>query len=134
MRKFIAELRRRNVVKVGTVYVVVAWALMQGADVMFPALNLPAWTVTLVAALVIVGFPVALMLAWAFELTPTGVARDTTDVDARVGTESKPDPQVLVGPTTSAMPAAVPSCSGVSRYVLAAKRKCCCLRATKEGL
>ena len=114
MRKFIAELRRRNVVKVGTVYVVVAWALMQGADVMFPALNLPAWTVTLVAALVIVGFPVALMLAWAFQLTPTGVARDKTDVDARVGTESKPDPQVLVVPTTSATPAAVPAAAAVA--------------------
>jgi adenylate cyclase len=109
MRKFIAELRRRNVVKVGTVYVVVAWALMQGADVMFPALNLPAWTVTLVAALVIAGFPVALMLAWAFQLTPSGVARDKTNVDARVGTESKSDSRALPGPRTGSTLAEVPA-------------------------
>jgi adenylate cyclase len=109
MRKFLAELRRRNVFKVATLYVVVAWALMQGADVMFPALNLPAWTVTLVAALVIVGFPVALMLAWAYELTSSGVARDRPGVDTDANTERSPTPQALEQPSTHYTPIATPA-------------------------
>ena len=76
MREFFIELRRRNVVKVATVYVVVGWGVIQAADVLFPALTLPKWTVTLVVALVIAGFPISLMLAWAFELTPSGIGRD----------------------------------------------------------
>jgi hypothetical protein len=63
MREFFSELRRRNVVKVATVYVVVGWGVIQAADVLFPALTLPNWTVTLVVALVIAGFPISLMLA-----------------------------------------------------------------------
>ena len=76
MREFFIELRRRNVVKVATVYVVVGWAVIQAADVLFPALMLPNWTITLVVALVILGFPISLMLAWAFELTPSGITLD----------------------------------------------------------
>jgi adenylate cyclase len=75
MREFIRELRRRNVVKVAVGYIVVAWLVMQAADVMFPALQLPPWSITLVAGLLIVGFPIALVLAWAFDLTPAGLAR-----------------------------------------------------------
>ena len=70
MGGFFAELRRRNVVRVALVYGVAAWALMQFADVMFPALKLPPWTVTLGAALLVLGLPIVLILAWAFELTP----------------------------------------------------------------
>lgn len=76
MRRLIAELRARNVFKVATVYLVAGWVVMQVADLMFPALGLPAWTVTLVAALMIVGFPIALVLAWAFELSPEGIRRE----------------------------------------------------------
>ena len=79
MREFLIELRRRNVVKVATVYVVVGWGVIQAADVLFPALTLPKWTVTLVVALVIAGFPISLMLAWAFELTPSGIARENRE-------------------------------------------------------
>ena len=96
MRKFITELRRRNVVKVGIVYLVVAWVVMQVADVMFPALRLPLWTVTLVAALVIIGFPIALMLAWAFELTPAGVTRDKFVADAGANTPTGLRPATAV--------------------------------------
>lgn len=70
-----AELRRRNVVKVAVAYAIVGWLLVQVAGSFFPALRLPEWTVTLVAALVILGFPVALLLSWAYELTPEGVKR-----------------------------------------------------------
>lgn len=70
-----AELRRRNVFRVGTAYVVVAWLLIEVADTIFPRLGLPDWAVTLVIALVALGFPIALVLAWAYELTPEGVKR-----------------------------------------------------------
>ncbi len=69
------ELKRRNVVKVAVAYAIVGWLLVQVADTFFPALQLPEWTVTFVAGLVILGFPLALLLSWAYELTPDGVER-----------------------------------------------------------
>lgn len=74
------ELRRRNVIRVAIAYVLVAWILLQIADVLFPALGLPEWTTRLVAGLLILGFPLASFFAWAFELTPDGLKRDK-DVD-----------------------------------------------------
>ncbi len=82
MSSLIKELRDRKVFKVAIVYVIGGWLLMQVADVMFPALGLPEWTITLVVALLIIGFPVALILAWAYEATPDGIRRDPGDVDA----------------------------------------------------
>ncbi|MFT7458133.1 MAG: TolB-like protein/class 3 adenylate cyclase/Flp pilus assembly protein TadD [Planctomycetota bacterium] len=70
---FLNELRRRNVFKVGVAYTIVAWIIIQVAAVTFPALHLPSWAITLVTVLILMGFPVALLLAWAFELTPDGV-------------------------------------------------------------
>ncbi len=67
------ELKRRNVVKVAVAYAIVGWLLVQIADTFFPALQLPEWTVTFVAGLVILGFPLALILSWAYELTPEGM-------------------------------------------------------------
>jgi TolB-like protein/Tfp pilus assembly protein PilF len=72
---FFSELRRRNVFKVGAAYAIVSWLLVQVADTFFPALRLPEWTVSLVAGLVILGFPLALLLSWAYELTPGGMER-----------------------------------------------------------
>jgi TolB-like protein/Tfp pilus assembly protein PilF len=74
---FYTELRRRNVFKVGIVYFVVAWLLLQVSDTLGPALRLPEWFVSAVAFLLILGFPVALIFAWAFELTPEGLKRDS---------------------------------------------------------
>ncbi len=85
---FFEELKRRNVFKVTIIYVIVGWVLLQVADVLFSALNLPGWTVTLVAGLLIIGFPVALIFAWAFELTPEGVRREGTAVPAAEVEES----------------------------------------------
>lgn len=73
---FFQELRRRNVIRVAIAYMLVAWVLLQIADVLFPALTLPEWTIRLVAGLLILGFPLALFFAWAFELTPDGLKRD----------------------------------------------------------
>lgn len=72
---FFEELKRRNVFRVAAIYMVVSWLLMQIGDVMFPALRLPDWTSTLLVAFIILGLPLALVFAWAFELTPDGVVR-----------------------------------------------------------
>jgi TolB-like protein/Flp pilus assembly protein TadD len=80
-KNFFAELKRRNVYKVAIAYAVVAWLLMQIATQVFPFFEIPNWAVCLVVLLLVIGFPVALILAWAFELTPEGIKR-TEDVDA----------------------------------------------------
>lgn len=77
------ELKRRNVVRVGAAYLVVSWLLIEVSDTIFPRLGLPDWTVTLVIALAILAFPLALFLSWAFELTPEGVKR-TEEVEPAV--------------------------------------------------
>jgi TolB-like protein/Tfp pilus assembly protein PilF len=80
MNHFFAELKRRNVYKVAVAYAVVAWLLVQVATQVFPFLEIPNWVVRLVIALVVIGFPIALVIAWAFEATPEGIKR-TEDVD-----------------------------------------------------
>jgi TolB-like protein len=77
-KTFFAELKRRNVYKVAIAYGVVAWLLMQVASQIFPFFEIPNWAVRLVVLLLIIGFPVALILAWAFELTPEGLKRTET--------------------------------------------------------
>src|SRR2546423_14773249 len=79
-RNFFAELKRRNVYKVAVAYAVIAWLLVQVATQVFPFLEIPNWVVRLVIALVVIGFPIALVIAWAFEATPEGFKR-TEDVD-----------------------------------------------------
>jgi TolB-like protein/Tfp pilus assembly protein PilF len=79
---FYTELRRRNVFKVAIVYSAVAWLLLQVSDTLGPALHLPEWFISAVAFLLILGFPVAIIFAWAFELTPEGLKAET-----------KPDPE-----------------------------------------
>ncbi len=76
----IAELKRRNVFRVGVAYAIVAWLLIEAASVIMPALHLPDWALTLLVVFVVAGFPLALIVAWAFELTPEGIKRET-DVD-----------------------------------------------------
>ena len=73
---FFAELKRRNVFRVGAAYLVVAWLLMQVTDTVVPALHLPGWIVTAVVLFLIIGLPLALIFAWAFELTPEGLKRE----------------------------------------------------------
>jgi TolB-like protein/Tfp pilus assembly protein PilF len=79
---FFGELKRRNVYKVAVAYAVVAWLLIQIATQVFPFLEIPTWVVRLVIALVAIGFPIALVIAWAFEATPEGIKR-TAAADAR---------------------------------------------------
>src|SRR5947199_4169116 len=72
---FFAELKRRNVYKVAVAYAVVAWLLMQVASQIFPFFEIPNWAVRLVVLLLVIGFPIALIIAWAFEVTPEGIKR-----------------------------------------------------------
>jgi hypothetical protein len=76
----IAELKRRNVFRVGVAYAIVAWLLVEVASVLLPTFKTPEWVMQAFSSLVILGFPLALIFAWAFELTPEGLKRET-DVD-----------------------------------------------------
>src|SRR3954471_24797122 len=75
---FFAELKRRNVYKVAVAYAVVAWLLMQVASQIFPFFEIPNSVVRLVILLLVIGFPIALIIAWAFEVTPEGIKRTET--------------------------------------------------------
>lgn len=78
MKRFLADLKRRQVFKIAAMYGAVGFVVVEAADLFVPALRLPAALTTAIALLVILGFPIALVIAWAFELTPEGVRR--TDV------------------------------------------------------
>src|SRR6266478_7940056 len=72
---FLAELKRRHVYRVAIAYGIVAWLLVQVATQVFPFFEIPTWIVRLVVLLTVLGFPVALVIAWAFEMTPEGLKR-----------------------------------------------------------
>src|ERR1051325_4440401 len=100
---FFAELKRRNVYKVGAAYAVAAWLLMQIASQIFPFFDIPNWVVRVVVVVLIIGFPIALIVAWAFEVTPEGIKR--TDVADAAGQRSRGVAWiyvVLIGATLSA--------------------------------
>src|SRR2546430_6004614 len=75
-RNFFAELKRRHVYRVAIAYGVVAWLLIQVATQVFPFFEIPNWVVRFVVVITILGFPIALIVAWAFEMTPKGLKRD----------------------------------------------------------
>src|SRR5437660_6732539 len=72
---FFAELKRRNVYKVAVAYAVVGWLIAQIATQIFPFLEIPNWFVRLIIVLIEIGFPIALVIAWAFEATTEGIKR-----------------------------------------------------------
>ena len=77
------ELKRRNVVKVGAAYLLVAWLVVQAASIGFPAFDAPPWALRVFILVLLLGFPIAVMMAWMFEVTPEGLKRD----DAPTGTK-----------------------------------------------
>src|SRR6266446_5771733 len=85
---FFAELKRRNVYKVAVAYAIAGWALSQGIAQVFPVFDVPNWVIRLIVLLIILGLPVALALAWSFELTPEGIKRTET-ADAMPATARK---------------------------------------------
>ena len=83
--RLLKELQRRNVFKVATAYGIVAWLLLEGSDTLVPALRLPEWFQSGVVFILILGFPIAMIFAWAFEMTPEGLRREkTVDPDRSV--------------------------------------------------
>src|SRR5439155_6177685 len=74
-RNFFSQLKRRNVYKVAIAYGVVAWLLLQAASILFPTFEAPPWTMKVFVVVTALGFPIALIIAWAFELTPEGLKR-----------------------------------------------------------
>src|SRR5207249_5571286 len=86
LRTFFAELKRRNVYKVAVAYAVVGWLLVQVTTQVFPVFEIPNWALRLIVLAIIIGFPIALVIAWAFELTPEGLKR-TEDVDLAVAAQ-----------------------------------------------
>ncbi|HJO11320.1 MAG TPA: hypothetical protein QGI39_04685 [Gammaproteobacteria bacterium] len=115
MSKLLQEIKRRNIVKVGAAYAIVAWVLIQVSESLLPALQLPDWTLSLIVVLLLLGFPITLIMAWAFELTPDGV---------RPAADSETAPTVSHAPAqriTNAMLALVLLAVGflvVDQYVL----------------
>ena len=85
MRELLAELRRRKVIRVAAMYLVGAWATIEVVDTIAPNLGLPDWTATLVIVLAAVGLPLALVLSWAYDLTPGGLVADPGAPHDRAG-------------------------------------------------
>jgi len=88
---FFNELKRRNVFKVAAVYIFVSWLLLQVSDTLVPALRLPEWFHSGVAFLLIIGFPIAMVFAWAFDMTPDGLRKesDSKPSQARASTSGR---------------------------------------------
>jgi adenylate cyclase len=73
---FFSELKRRNVYKAAVAYAVVAWLLIQAASILFPTFEAPPWVMKVFVAVIVLGFPIALVFSWAFEITPEGTKRE----------------------------------------------------------
>ena len=76
MAALFAELKRRNVVKVGAAYLLVAWLVVQAASIGFPAFDAPPWALRVFILVLLLGFPIAIVMAWMFDVTPEGLKRD----------------------------------------------------------
>lgn len=113
----VSELRRRNVIKVAIAYAIAAWLLIEVTATTFPMLMLPEWTATFVTVLLMIGFPVALIFAWAFELTPQGFRREEAAVPATAVKESA-EHEVAEKSAASALAPAVSEADAKSIAVL----------------
>jgi len=112
-QRFFAELKRRKVFRVMAVYGIVGWAVLQAMDLAVPALLLPEWTYRLVAVLLLVGFPVAIVLAWAFEIGPEGV---------RLTAAAKPGEleEIVAAPRSRRWPSGLLALAGISALLAGA--------------
>src|SRR5262249_6837255 len=77
LMNFFSELKRRNVYKVAVAYAVIAWLVIQAASIFLPTFNAPQWAMQIVILILVVGFPIALVFSWAFEITPEGIVRES---------------------------------------------------------
>jgi adenylate cyclase len=104
---FFAELKRRNVYKVAVAYAVVGWLVIQVSSTVLPTFHAPEWVVQTLVVLVALGFPIALVIAWAFELTPEGIKR-TGDIVLPAGRSSKRRTWIYVAIVAGLFAVAVP--------------------------
>ncbi|MGI9263376.1 MAG: hypothetical protein ACR2QU_00515, partial [Gammaproteobacteria bacterium] len=88
MQTLLHELKRRRVFRVAGIYGIVSWVTAEVADVVFPALQLPDWTITFVIALLLLGFPVAMFFAWVFDIGPQGIERTEPLAERAAGMSS----------------------------------------------
>lgn len=111
LRAFWKELRRRNVIKVGAAYAVIAWLLIQAVAIVVPTFEAPQWVAQTLTFLLILGFPFAVGLAWAFEVTPEGVHRTRPTAAASLPEAGADGPKApaAIGPATAAASAPVES-------------------------
>jgi TolB-like protein/Tfp pilus assembly protein PilF len=112
-QRFFAELKRRRVFRVMAVYGAVAFGVLQLADIVVPGLGLPAWTMNLILLLALVGFPFAVLLAWAYEMTPHGMRRTT---DATPGEIS----EILAAPRAQRWPSGLLALAGMTALLAGA--------------
>ena len=95
LKNFFAELQRRHVYKTGVAYAVVTWLLIQIATQVFPFFEVPSWAIRMVVILLVLGFPVALVLAWVFDVTPQGIkATPTSATSTSTSRDLNPDEEV----------------------------------------
>lgn len=112
-QRFFAELKRRKVFRVMAVYGGVAFVILQIADIALPGLGLPEWTITFILVLTMLGFPIAIVLAWAFEMTPDGVKKTG---DAKPGEIT----QIVSAPAGSRWPVGLAAAAGTALFLVAA--------------
>ena len=105
-QRFFAELKRRRVFRVMAMYGAVAFVILQVADIALPGLGLPEWTITLILALTLLGFPLAIVLAWAFDMTPEGMQRTADATPAELS-------QIIAAPASQRWPAGVLALVGI---------------------
>jgi adenylate cyclase len=77
-KNFFAELKRRNVYKVAVAYAVIAWLLIQAGSILFPTFGAPGWIMKVFVTVIAAGFPISLVIAWAFEMTHAGMKRTSS--------------------------------------------------------
>jgi TolB-like protein/Flp pilus assembly protein TadD len=127
LQAWFAELRRRKVIRVAAVYLVAAWLLIQVADAVFEPMGLPAWSLKLVIVLAALGFPLACVLAWAFDVTPRGIERAETAALSAVKAPAEPTESVAILPFVDMSPERDQEyfCDGIAEEIINAL---CCMR------
>ena len=94
--KFFEELKRRNVFRVGIAYAITAWLIAQIAGLAAASFFAPDWVMKMIITVLMLGFPIAMVMAWAYEMTPEGLRRDSGDFEARSVNTSKLDRTITI--------------------------------------
>ena len=118
MSDLFQKLRERKVFRVAIGYLVGAWLTMQLVDVIFPAMGLPDWSITLTLGIVAAGFPLVLILSWVFDITPRGIEKTVDSPQAEVSSGDGPSIAVLPFPDMSAEKDQEHFCDGLTEELL----------------